>query len=174
MHSFKKWDSTGREEGENKLAGLYLFIDHEEEHMNILVTKTLYRLESNPKISIRFFFHLSFLLSILTVGCGSMGIRGLTVNSSVLTIYNYFWSSTFYFYGKTSHLTTRSIKHLLKTILMVYSLSYNMAYTILPKRQSNWSQPPAPPPLSCWKADGVGAQGISLLTNSTPFEVTTC
>lgn len=46
---------------------------------------------------------------------------------------------------KVPHLTTWSIKHLLKSH-MVYSLAYGMVYTILPKRQSIWWPPPVPLP----------------------------
>ena len=39
--------------------------------------------------------------------------------------------------GKTSHLTTLSVKHLIKITHMVYSSAYNTVYSILPKKQSN-------------------------------------
>lgn len=85
-----------------------------------------------------------------------MGLGGLTVYSSVLTIYNYLWS-TFYFDGKTSHLTTWSIKHLLKTTHMIYSLAYNMA-TPSSQRGSQIDPSHLLQPYPGWKADGVETQ----------------
>lgn len=81
---------------------------------------------------------------VLWIWEGSQGV--LRFCSSTASSEEFSITVAIYVTVKVPHLTTWSIKHLLKSSHMVYSLAYSMVYTVLPKRQSIWWPPPVPLP----------------------------
>lgn len=138
--------------------------------INIPVRETLYWLESTPE-SRPGFFYLSSVsphwgTCFYGVGSSHRELFSFVHPQPVLEHFPLLEPFIFkpIYTGKTTHLTTLSIKHLLKTTHMVYSLAYNVVYTILPKRQSTEHShlfPPASP--LPWP---LGRNSISLSTTA--------